>query len=223
MTDEPIQIRCLKCQAWIEFARNEGGSVQSCPQCGEYVDVPRSMDLATQVPPAENQTAQLDRATTDDIGVGGISAQTEWLAISAVASLLVLPGVFDSIAFLVGWANSPIPFAYAEWNTIAFWIAYSLTVLTIVALSRVPFCEIGIVRPNWISTPIMGASLWSISVFVAWFASMDFQRGIFRRVAKDTDRGRSRCRSARSIGWIVWIVKSRCRTLLRAIGSSRGA
>lgn len=179
MNDEPIQIRCLKCQAWIEFARIDGGSVQSCPQCGEYVDVPRSIESATQVRPAENQTAQLDHTATDEVRIDGNSVQHEWIAIAAVASLLVLPSVLDSIAFHVGWTKLPIPFAYAEWNRIVIGIAYTLTVLTIVALSRVPFCEIGIVRPNWISTPIIGGSLWSISVFVGWFASMDFPAWYF--------------------------------------------
>lgn len=170
--NEDVAFACEDCGAIITFPRERCGHVEECHHCGGYVDVPREGEVGL---PAEFHAAA-SREPREDVekAVRGIPVPGEqtraglWFEVAAVLCLAYVPAMFDAVTFPEDTPASS--FVYHELWLIIRTLEVSVPLLLIVALSKSPWSQFGIVRPKWIADPLLGCAIWGLGIVGCQFA-----------------------------------------------------
>jgi len=175
LNESPIHFLCENCKQHIEFPAQDGGSVQSCSECGEYVDVPRF----GEVQPIEPQKTVLPNAESAEPTIG---EPREWLPVICVCGLVIASNALVTFCDFFPWLDVS-PFIRAELTAVVVYAVLCAVVCWIVHRSRIEWAELGIVRIHWLVTLFVGCSLCGLTL-VGWiFVSVDFPDSFFAEVA----------------------------------------
>jgi membrane protease YdiL (CAAX protease family) len=126
------------------------GHVETCPECGSYVDVPYATALASPAQAtaarnaleAANRPAGVARCPRTTVGL--------WLEVLAVLCLAYVPYLFSALTAANGsWPTSHESLDLLLYRLIGT-LRISAPVLVIMALSRDPWRLFGVVRPAWL-------------------------------------------------------------------------
>lgn len=155
-----IRFACQDCGRSIAFGADRRAHVETCPECGAYVDVP---DVPPVTPLA---SAPGDGATGGSIAAAR-STGSLWFEVVVVLCLTVFPGVFNAIVALQPWASSPLPLIYDQLDLIVWSLRVSLPLLLILSLIREPWARFGIVRFEWLPDIAGTIAIWVAHTMVA--------------------------------------------------------
>ncbi len=149
--EEKITFPCQECGKLIVFPADSAGRVETCPECGRYVDVPDK----SGVPPAEP-----DAVPPKDLAPVERTTLELWFEVSAVLCLAYLPALYHALgAVNSGRLVEYSPFHEALYRTIlAAQIAMPL--FAIIVLARDDWSLFGIVRPRWVVDPVLACVIW---------------------------------------------------------------
>ena len=164
--EEDVRFLCEECGESIVFPAQRRGHVETCPNCGDYVDVP---DDAENSLPAESKAtaSQLDSGELDrpESPGSGLRTSTQlWLEVLAVLCLAYFPDLLNAIAVVKGWVPADYPRVPGLLSLVARSLGVAMPLLVIVALSKDPWRLFGIVRPRWILDGVGGCALWLGSI-----------------------------------------------------------
>jgi membrane protease YdiL (CAAX protease family) len=163
--DTPVTFACVECGASITFPAARQGHVETCPHCGEYVDVPGRPSPGAS--PAEPGTAE--KESTIDAGSSWPSDGYLWLEVFAVLCLAVLPDLFSAVAAFVVPRGRGIPLVYGQVHLIVRSLQVSVPLLLILKLNKEPWRRFGIVRFSWFADVAYGVAIW-LCMLVAEYA-----------------------------------------------------
>jgi membrane protease YdiL (CAAX protease family) len=151
--EEDIIFACQECGKKITFPGERRGCVETCPECGSYVDVPRATEPAFVASP--------DDVTQEK--VVGTSERTNaqiWIEVLAVVCLAYLPVLYDAVTTTDYAARASRFLTSTMVFRIIAAVQVSMPLLVIIALTKDPWSLFGIVRPKWIWDIAIGCVVW---------------------------------------------------------------
>lgn len=161
-TLSPVAFVCEECGKSITFPAQRRGHVETCPHCGSYVDVPERTQQSLS---AESQTTMSDEMPGSEQArepktVAPLSRTTRqlWIEVSAILFLAFIPDLFHALAFVLHPASVSFPYRGLSLIVRAFQVSTPL--LVILALTKEPWSQFGIVRPKWITDAFLGCAIW---------------------------------------------------------------
>ena len=158
-----VTFACQECGKSIAFPDEFRGHVETCPDCGEYVDVPRRS--APRDPLPLSAAAQADslsdakaaarigtgNAGLDPLSCCGFPATRQlWFEVIAVLFLAVIPFLFSAVVVAAGWAHWSHAFVYQRFSALVCDFQVVLPLLLILKLTKEPWARFGIVRFSWL-------------------------------------------------------------------------
>jgi membrane protease YdiL (CAAX protease family) len=165
LPDEDITFTCEDCGKTITFPAERRGGVETCPHCGNYVDVPLKNEGAMVADDASPVSDPETHAPAETKGIEKSLADSRsdlqlWFEFFAVLCLAFFPSLVTNIAEITGYYSPTRHFLYA-------WILYFLMdfqvifpLLLIIKLTKDPWSQFGLVRPVWIVDIICGGAIW---------------------------------------------------------------
>jgi membrane protease YdiL (CAAX protease family) len=168
-SEEAVAFVCEDCGERITFPGQRRGRVETCPHCGNYVDVPDDTETSL---PAESRAAasrpgSAETERLESLGSGSRTSTQLWIEVFAVLCLACIPDLYNAIALVSGWVAAEHPFA-DEMLFITFRsLQVAAPLLVIMALSNDAWSLFGIVRPRWIADGVGGGAIW-LGGLLAW-------------------------------------------------------
>ncbi len=172
-SNEEITFPCDKCGKNITFSTNRCGHVETCPHCGDYVDVPDDVEGRTLAESENTPSAAASRRVKITSAAGLADDPRKkwqlWLEVSAVLCLAYVPFMYGSIvSFFLGRQESGSLFSY-EMSRLVEALQMSMPVLAIMALSRDAWSKFGIVRPSWLTDTLAAIGIFTINIIARDF------------------------------------------------------
>ena len=163
---EGVTFACQECGKNVTFPQDRCGHVETCPHCGEYLDVPEESEVAPVADPLVPPSAVGSDETKSAAGLaaGSRSNSQLWIEVLAVLCLAYIPYLFACVSG--AYSESPVEATFA--GSMASMIVESLRVsaplLLIIALTGEPWTLFGLTRPRWIIDTMLGCVIWACSI-----------------------------------------------------------
>ncbi len=177
LTGQFVTFVCEACGEPMTFPAERCGHVETCPSCGDYVDVPDAADGLMsrdhEVVSPQAAAGLPDAAGPRDMDPDSRTDRRLWTEVFAVLCLAYIPGMYSAIALASGLDSGSCSFVFHELDYIVMAIKISVPLLVIVAWAGDPWSRFGIIRPRWIVDPLGGCVL-----CIAGVAAYDFTRSL---------------------------------------------
>jgi membrane protease YdiL (CAAX protease family) len=151
LPDEDITFACQECGKKITFPGERRGHVETCPECGSYIDVPHRTEPAFVAGPGETDQSKVPDAAARTTG-------QLWIEVSAILCLAYLPWLYSALAVIA--EPTRCSFINEMLSRIIDSLQISLPTLVIIALSKDRWSKFGIVRPRWGLDVSVGCVIW---------------------------------------------------------------
>jgi membrane protease YdiL (CAAX protease family) len=154
-----VAFACQTCGRRIAFAGERRGHVETCPHCGEYVDVP----FGDRLPPpaATDEPARVEPSSK----AAWPSTRWLWFELVAVLCLAVIPPLVIGLLPVAGGERHEHSFLRSRAMGMLFDLQVILPMLLILAMSREPWARFGIVRFSWFWDPAAGGLVWTCNIW----------------------------------------------------------
>ena len=147
---EDVSFACQECGKSITFPGDRCGHVETCPECGSYVDVPNHPDGSQVKEPATTVSGGEQSRTVQS---GSRTASQLWLEVLAVLCLSYIPYLFGAITSFNSY--HPSYSSHLMFYRIISAFQVSMPLLVIVALAGDRWSLLGIVHPEWITDVVI--------------------------------------------------------------------
>jgi membrane protease YdiL (CAAX protease family) len=168
---EEVRFACQECGKSVTFPGERRGHVETCPHCGEYVDVPEDSETSPPAEPvaAASQTmpGPVEPEQPRTFVSGSRTTAQLWVEVLAILCLAYLPDLFSTLDFI--WRPTTYSFVSTELWLIVRAIQVSAPLVLIMALTKDRWSLFGIVRPNWIGDVLGGFAIWAVAVVTYLF------------------------------------------------------
>jgi membrane protease YdiL (CAAX protease family) len=159
LPEEDITFACQECGKKITFPGERRGHVETCPECGSYIDVPHRTEPAFVAGPGDAQQPKTPDAAARTTG-------QLWIEVSAVLCLAYLPALYGALVP----ADSSVPRGAPSVGELLYRLLWAVRVsfplLVIIALTKDRWSLFGIVRPRWFADLFIGCVVWVCDILV---------------------------------------------------------
>ena len=177
LSSEYRTFACQECGKIIIFPHERRGSVETCPYCFKYIDVPNrsQMSLADA---SKNDHSQKHPQLNSIIIAEACEANSRtnsqlWLEVFAVLCLAFFPSLYNSIAgFIYPSLISSSNFIDTQLYYLIHAFQVMVPLLFILTLSKERWYLFGIVRPSWLMD-IFGAFSILLCIGAVYFVFVD--------------------------------------------------
>jgi membrane protease YdiL (CAAX protease family) len=153
---EDVTFACQECGASVTFAGDRCGHVETCPECGSYVDVPERGDASLS---AASHLAACGDNKREHPGASDATSRTDfqlWIEVLAVLCLAYIPYLFSAFSAINRSEPADQSFTVRMLSWIVGAFRVSMPLLVIIALAKDRWSLFGIVRPKWITDVVAG-------------------------------------------------------------------
>ena len=177
---EFIRFNCTECGVALKFTADRRGGIETCTQCGCFVDVPEATDeqLVDQHLTLDAIQTTRDEPTTTAgtesdafMELSRSQPSLKWEVVGALC-IFYVPLVIGLPSFQ---GDPPLPSFAAEMQGMIVGVFQVVpAVLLLIALRGEPWAKFGIAKPRWVFDPCVALGLWLVATFADVLAMQIF-------------------------------------------------